>query len=816
MEAMILTVPLDCRPGSAVDPQCTEISWQAWELTAADPARRSPELVRRVNGAFDCLVEAAWRPGRAVIVSEVEWVPEDPASGQPRLAVRLAVGMLGSEGSSVAECAGIAPAVESAFETGQVFDYTAIDPAVVVAACDPSREPRVQGCAAHIVQGSWTITDGEDLISVVSRFNPLVEQWTPVVDQLVRTDEHVRVRATVLASELSPSDRIEIESALARTRALRERNPERAEVQFDANRAEATLLDLRASFGSPLFIGEVLVWSPRRLPETTLRSLGACFTSETDVLRQQGHVVVAANRLLLGGFDVERDPDGWADAFRMGLPLRGGLQPHRLRDLITLTESPIGVPLPWGDGLPSLPTHIPVRRAVPQALQGSGAGHAVRIGSTPAGDPVSLPLDLRTRHLLATGTWGSGKSTLALTLALDDVRCGRPFLFIDPHGTAADELIAHARLAGRDPVVIDAADAHTDRIQPIPSPDAPSVEVDAAIRRLADAIASSLPNPEWAGPRWFAAFEALLELVTVHGGELIDAAVWFNDQAELAKRLGHKALSPLARSTLRNLLDAVGPGADVRGWVSSKLHPLVGASSRRILAPVGQGLNLADEIHRGRPVIVNLSALSLAEGNLVGHLALASVIDAAFTRSPDQRKLTSCYVDEAHRFPAAGLSRVLAEGRKFGIALFLAVQSLNQFPGDLADLAISAGMHAAFRATPDTAMRLAPVLGVTPQELLSQPDLHAVVAVQGQAACSVKVPLVEPCSAPRAVVRPSSSTADLARSRDDGDDRRDRGDADEDPGTEHDDNGVGADDAPQGTFVDEFIRRHLADPRSPS
>jgi len=703
----------------------------------------------------------------------VAWEPDGPS-----LAVRLAVGVFGSTGTSAAEAEGLVPRFESVLRGGGLFDVRPIDPATVVpAAADVSRgighgqtqtsqspdglagggmahgpgQGRFDGYAAHLVQGTWSIGDENELIEVVSRFSPTMEPWTGVVTQLARWPRAVRVRATVLATQMSPSDRLDLESGLARVRALRARNPERAEIVFDADRAEATLLDLRASFGSPLLVGELAVSSPDLLPDSLLRSLAATFTSQSDVRRQQMGVVVAGSRLVLGGFDIVRDPPGWQEAHRHGIPLRGGLGPRAIRDLLTLSESPIGLPLPIGDGLPTLTTRVHLTRTVANVLRPGDGVEATVIGTGDDGAIVAVPLHFRTRSLLVTGTWGAGKSSLLFGHALADLRANRPFLFVDPHGTTALELVAFARLLGRDPVVVDPLDAGSDRLCPLPAfaPDgANRVTVEAASRRMAEAVASSLINPEWAGPRFFAAFEALMELLAAHGGELIDAATWLNDPVMLQRRVTHSLLSPLARSTLANLCASTGDGADVRGWVASKLHPLLSAVVRRVVAPAGHGVDLAAALADRRPVIIGLAGLSVSEAALVGHLGLGTVLDAAFARADPDPDLVTCYVDEAHRFPARGLSRVVAEGRKFGVGLVAATQALGQLPPDVADLLLGAGVHAAFRTTPDTAARLAGVLGVDARELLALPDLHAVVMVQGSPATTVVVPPIERCPVP--------------------------------------------------------------------
>lgn len=742
----VLTRSFQPVTGSAVHPLVEEVTWRAWELRGADPSRLSEGLANAARLRFGCVLEAGWRPGRFVVVNEVAWDPDSET-----LAVRFAVGVLGPTGETASELEGLGPRLLDAVGGGGIYDPVEVDPVVIFDGADRN--------SAVIVPSTWSIGDDVDVIEVVSRFNPTLDPWRGVAAQVVRWPNPLRVRATLLATELSPADRLEIEHALARVRAFAGRHEGRAEVQFDVERAETTLLDLRASYGSPVFASDLSVSSPAPLPETLLRSLAGAFTSESDVLRQSGRVVVAGSRLVLGGFEVQRLP-AWRDAHSLGLPLHGGLGPRGLRHLLTLAEAPAGWPLPSQGGIPRLRTHVARPTPVPDILREETGP---RLGVAADGTTVTLPLDLRTRHLLATGSWGAGKSTLLFTAALADLRAGRPFLFLDPHGTAASQLLGFAHQLGRDPVVLDALDGRTARLRPLPrivGRGRNRAHVESAVRRLTSSVAGGLPHADWTGPRFFAAFAALLEVVAAHGAELIDGAEWLNDAAALRVRAQHDLVSELARTTLMTLASGTADGADVRGWVASKLSPIVSGLVRRIVAPAGRGIDVADALDSGRPVIVSLAGLSTSEAGFIGHLVLGAVLDAALARTDDRPPLVTCYVDEAHRFPAGGLTRVMAEGRKFGIGLALATQSLGQLTGELSDLALSAGVQVAFRATPESASRLAPLLDVDAADLVSQPDLHAVVRVHGHPATSVAVDPYETCTEPYERSRPRPARRD--------------------------------------------------------
>jgi len=90
----------------------------------------------------------------------------------------------------------------------------------------------------------------------------------------------------------------------------------------------------------------------------------------------------------------------------------------------------------------------------------------------------------------------------------------------------------------------------------------------------------------------------------------------------------------------------------------------------------------------------------------VGHLVLSAVLESAIERPAGTRNPLRAYVDEAQRFVVHGMQRVQAEGRKFGVSLALATQSLRALDPVLSDIAV----QVAFRQTPDSASPLAQLI----------------------------------------------------------------------------------------------------------
>lgn len=742
MSVELLTRRLESRSGSAVDPLAEEITWVAWNLAGASPRRVTTDsAVQAAAAVFDHVVEAVWLPGRVTILSEVAVLGDS----HPQLRVSFAVGVMGTAGSTGAEAVAISDLVTGRLNASHLpYHAVRVDPMTIldVAATDMAH-------TAIIRQRELTVeaVEASSDLMVLSRFNPTVDPWSGVARLLTTRTGVTRVRATVLPTEVTVSDRMALEAAVMAAHAATERNADRPDLRFQAERAVATLVDLRASFATPVLCAELAVTSSDPLPLVFLRSVGSQFTSEVDVIRRQGHSVVAAQRLMVGGFDVTAAPVDLIDAHRQGLPVRGGLEARELRDLLTLFECPVGWPVPVNEPVPTIATGAVRSLPVP-----SGMAEGLPVGMGAAGATAHLPAEAVDRHVLVTGATGTGKTTFLAAAMLDQLRAGQPFLFVDLHGQAADRLVAHADEMGAEVVVIDAHDGSGARMRLAPRLEVTGdnlVDVEAAGHRFSDAVASRYDNT-WSGPRWLQLARAANLLFAAHGVEFADVVTWLSDRDHLKTAAAHPAIPGWARATLSTLhapnnSDAAG----VRDWVTCKFTAFTSAAGRRIFAPAGQGEDLYSRLSSGIPVIVNLSALSSADATMAGHLIVSSVLEAAMQASAPQGASFSAFVDEAHRFPVESLERVIAEGRKFGVSLVLATQSLTQFEAGLADIVSAAAVKLAFRQSPDSVNRLAPLMDLNALDLVDLPDLHAYCKIAGHPTCSVEIEPYAPMPAPR-------------------------------------------------------------------
>ena len=321
-------------------------------------------------------------------------------------------------------------------------------------------------------------------------------------------------------------------------------------------------------------------------------------------------------------------------------------------------------------------------KAPPQAV---GRSTAITVGEA-RGEPLSLSLDQLARHLAVFGATGSGKSTLLLNLALGVLDTPAGATVIDPHGDLSADILSRipVRHANRVHVLRLADRAHPRAFNFLErrSPDEAQLVTSEFVGLLADlwgrycgpkmqnylrhALLTMLAHPE---P------QTILELVRI----LTDDEF----RRPYVERLQEAGEDPMLIAWWRTQW----PSATNRerdpsiAAVLNKLGAFVAYQSIRNV--VGQGISTLRPrqiMDAGDLLVVDLSGVGADNADLFGAMLISRYAIDAVGRAdlpPAQRRPHLLLVDEAQRFATRAVEGISVEGRKFGLGLVLAAQSLT-------------------------------------------------------------------------------------------------------------------------------------------
>jgi len=354
---------------------------------------------------------------------------------------------------------------------------------------------------------------------------------------------------------------------------------------------------------------------------------------------------------------------------------------------------------------------------------------------------VCLPEKNRDQHLWLFGQTGTGKSSLLQNLILQDIELGRGVGVIDPHGDLADAVLSampNERI--KDVVLFEPANTECpvgvnllqwDRNNPAER----SFLVDELLRifdNLYDLRATGGPMFE----SYARAAVMLLLSDPSYEANLQDVERVFVDR-EFRDELLEKCADPiLVRFWTELAARASGEAAlsNMAPYVTSKFDRFI---KNAFLAPILDARRSTidfDSVLEGKILVANLAKGLIGSSNarLLGMILSTRLLNAAMKRvkTPiEQRTKFYLYADEFPNFTTETLLEMAAEGRKWGLVLHLANQSLAQIPDRTRDTILgNVGSLLLFRLGPRDALCMEPYL--TPHlnslDLMELPNYHAV------------------------------------------------------------------------------------------
>jgi hypothetical protein len=396
-----------------------------------------------------------------------------------------------------------------------------------------------------------------------------------------------------------------------------------------------------------------------------------------------------------------------------------------------------------------------------------------------AGRPVLVPESLFARHVMLLGRTGSGKSTELVALAADDLRSGRGFSFIDPHGDAVARLLdsvpedqAHRvhllELAekehprGFNPIELDGAD--------------PEIVAAQFVDTMRDLYFANLASPPHRQLQYLRS--ALLTLLTKPAEDDVPWTLASLNRLFIEPRFREEVLAgandPMVAAFWehqwpKGKRGVTDPSADA---LISKLGAFLSYPSIRAIvsAPVST-IRPRKIMDAGEVLLVDLSRAGGDNAWLFGGLVIARYyVDALGRQSlaPPERVPHTLYVDEVQNFDTSALRGTTGEGRKFALRLAMATQYFDALGRDL---------QRAIRANVATVMLLQPsaddaralrdeMAPLTERDLINLPRFRLAVRTEldGEARVLTADVLPEPpCLGSAALVRRLSDARDGIR-----------------------------------------------------
>ncbi|WP_316302717.1 type IV secretion system DNA-binding domain-containing protein [Aliisedimentitalea sp. MJ-SS2] len=400
---------------------------------------------------------------------------------------------------------------------------------------------------------------------------------------------------------------------------------------------------------------------------------------------------------------------------------------------------------PQKTSLLKLESYAAARRFSAAQLEGT------KIGTTRANLSVSLADKSRGQHVYLCGGTGTGKSSALENMILQDIRNGYGVGLIDPHGDSATRIFS--RLSAQDldrTTFANLADPnHGFSLNILENEGLPeAAHSNFVCNQLISTFKRVLYRDvhEAFGPMFETYYKFSLTLLMRSGREQVNLADLdrvFSDRKwrqelianctdehtvrfwkGIAERVTHSDIS----------LDNIAPYI-LSKQTSMTANPVL----RPILCAPTSSIRFFDAMQNGKVFLANLAKGTLGDmdSSLVGSLLLTKIFAAALRRAalpPSERRPFRLYLDEVQAYSSELVSSMLSEGRKFGLELTLANQSISQVDGrnhkdDIAHAILAnSGTVISFRQGPVDAALMSRWMGtdVSARELAELPNYEAV------------------------------------------------------------------------------------------
>ncbi len=313
-----------------------------------------------------------------------------------------------------------------------------------------------------------------------------------------------------------------------------------------------------------------------------------------------------------------------------------------------------------------------------------------------------LDIETKRRHVYFLGRTWSGKSTCLIEMMKDDIKNGRWFCLLDPHGDLADKILDSISFErAEDVIYIDPShpcwrvglwifsflreirNRHFKSRSTTPSLQEFRSYSSVLVSMMVTALKSiSIGGKEQWWPRLDMLIKSIWsELLKYECSEVLDISAYLNSE-EFRKSV----LANIDDHLLKEELDSLNQKSSrvTDEWfqpLKNRLGIFNVAYFRNIFSGTPK-FSLKEAMDSNKILIFRLwSGLLSEEGNLLGSIMVSLIFHLSMSNAwiwEDERHDFTIYADECQRFVTDEFSKILSEARKYRLSLVLANQSLSQ------------------------------------------------------------------------------------------------------------------------------------------
>ncbi len=324
--------------------------------------------------------------------------------------------------------------------------------------------------------------------------------------------------------------------------------------------------------------------------------------------------------------------------------------------------------------------------------------------------PFGIKAKDRERHMYVIGKTGMGKSTLLENMAIQDIRNGEGFAFIDPHGSAVDKMLDYIP-EERVKDVVYFAPADLDR------PLAFNVMEDVGYDKRHLVVSGLMATfkkiwvDAWSARMEYILSNTLLALLEYPDATLLGVNRMYTDKT-YRKKVVDNVKDPMVKDFWTKEFANYGERytQEATPAIQNKIgqftsNPLI----RNIIGQPHSSFDIRQMMDERKILLINLSKGLVGDTNmrLLGSMLTTRIFLGAMSRAelPDKELRLApnfyLYVDEFQNFANDTFSEILSEARKYHLNLIIAHQYVEQMDEEVrAAVFGNVGTTVAFRVGP--------------------------------------------------------------------------------------------------------------------